>query len=433
MSAVSDIGAVFFEDDENRVCKDIPESACRHQPENAAIHLASLAATKAADGLVDPKLVLPWLLQSVGAPAAAIGVLVPLRESLALLPQILVSHRVRALPRRKWVWATGTAIEALTVAAMALVLWRYDGAFAGWLTAVFLAVFALGRSLASVSYKDVLGKTVAKRRRGSVSGLAGSCAAMVTLTYGAALAFGFLPLDRTVLLTGMAVAAGLWALAAFIFLLLAEEPGASQGGADGLAAIMESGRRLWGERQFRLFVIARSFLTVTALAPPYLLLSAGQDGGRSLGSLGSFVVASSLAAILGSTVWGVMSDRSSRWVLILAAIAGALVLGTSAILAVAVSNGVWSMLAPIALFVLMLAYQGVRQGRKIHLVDMAPAEDRTLYTAFSNTAIGVVLIVMGVFGFVADRLGTPFVLAIFCAFCVVAALVAFRLDEVQAD
>ena len=96
MSAVGQIGSVFIDDEENRVCRDIPDEACREQPRNAGLHLVSLTATKTADGLLDPKLVLPFLLQSVGAPSAAIGFLVPVREALALLPQILVAHRVRA-------------------------------------------------------------------------------------------------------------------------------------------------------------------------------------------------------------------------------------------------------------------------------------------------------------------------------------------------
>jgi hypothetical protein len=55
---------------------------------NKLIHLASLSMTKIGDGLVDPKLVLSWALNAAGAPQAAIGLLVPLRESLAMLPQI---------------------------------------------------------------------------------------------------------------------------------------------------------------------------------------------------------------------------------------------------------------------------------------------------------------------------------------------------------
>ena len=46
-----------------------------------------------------------------------------------------------------------------------------------------LAVLAVSRSVASVAYKDVLGKTVAKGQRGTVTGLAGTWAAGVLFAF----------------------------------------------------------------------------------------------------------------------------------------------------------------------------------------------------------------------------------------------------------
>ncbi|WP_205320075.1 MFS transporter [Notoacmeibacter marinus] len=432
MNVFAGLGSLVVEDEANRVCRDIPEGACAPQPRNAGLHIASLTATKAGDALIDPKLVLPWLLNAVGAPAAAIGLLVPLRESLALLPQLFTSHRVRRLAQRKWVWAFGSAIEAVAVAAMAATLFAFEGALAGWLTVAWLAVFALGRSLASVSYKDVLGKTISKGRRGSVTGLAGSAAAAFALAFGVSLTFGILPLEKPVLLGALVVAALLWAVAAFLFTLLHEEAGANEGAVDGLAAIANSARALWADRQFRLFCAMRGLLTVTALAPPYLLLSAGEGGSRALGQLGSFLLASAFAAIAGSYVWGRLSDRSSRWVLLLSAASAATVLGVAAAFsAFQPLNDLWPLMAPFAFFLLQIAYQGVRQGRNTHLTDMAPAEDRAVYTAFSNTFIGIVLLAMGGFGLVADWLGTPAVLALFALLALAALPVGWQLDEVQ--
>ena len=419
MSAVGQIGSVFIDDEENRVCRDIPDEACREQPRNAGLHLVSLTATKTADGLLDPKLVLPFLLQSVGAPSAAIGFLVPVREALALLPQILVAHRVRAMQRRKWVWCVGTAIEAAALVAMVATLLTLEGSSAGWAVVTLLAVFALGRSLASVSYKDVLGKTVSKTRRGTVSGAAGSIGAAIVLAYGIALASGLLPIETTTLLVGLGMAAALFALAAVAFAGLVEEAGATEGARSGWTAIFKDGRKTFGDREFRLFVASRALLTPTALAPPYLLLSAGQDGERTLATLGSYV-------------WGSLSDRSSRKVLILSALAGFIVLAVAALLAsLSATASFWRFAAPFAFFVLMLSYQGVRQGRKIHLTDMSEADDRAIYTAVSNTTIGVVLVAMGAFGFVADAFGPAVVLGVFSLFCLAAAGIAMRLTEVQ--
>ena len=52
-----------------RVCKDIPEDACRDVPWNFFLQLATSFASKLADTLSDTKLVLTWLLTMIGAPA----------------------------------------------------------------------------------------------------------------------------------------------------------------------------------------------------------------------------------------------------------------------------------------------------------------------------------------------------------------------------
>ena len=83
------------------------------------------------------------------------------------------------------------------------------------------------------------------------------------------------------------------------------------------------------------------------------------------------------------------------------------------------------------IFILMIAYQGVRLGRSTHLVDMATAETRAAYTALSNTIIGTVLILGGGFSLVASFAGLTAVIAILGAMSAVAALFALGLDEVQ--
>ena len=53
---------------------------------------------------------------------------------------------------------------------------------------------------------------------------------------------------------------------------------------------------------------------------------------------------------------------------------------------------------PLAYFVLSIAHDGVRLGRKTYIVDLAGGNKRTDYVAVSNTVIGVVLLVVIVLG-----------------------------------
>jgi hypothetical protein len=407
-----------------------------HAASNKLIHLASLSMTKIGDGLVDPKLVLSWALNAAGAPQAAIGLLVPLRESLAMLPQILEAAWLQGINRRKLVWAAGSAVQGMSVAAMALVLSLLEGAVAGWSVVGLVVVFALGRSLASVSYKDVLGRTVDKGSRGSVTGYAGSVASVVVLLFGAGLSFGVIPLTLTSVIIAICMAAGAWCVASGVFMLLREGAGDEEEAGQAPAGVRDVVTLLIEDRQLQRFTLARFLMSATALAPPFILSAAHGDGsapGSQLGSLGPFVLASSIASILGSSAWGVASDRSSRRVMICAALLAAVVLGVMA--AVLLSAGQQIELpvleTSVALFVLMMAYQGVRRGRSTHIVDMAPQDQKSSYAAVSNTVVGLLLLGGGVLGVIADVFGLAVVFVLLAVMCVAGAMVAFGLQDVQ--
>lgn len=437
MAASSErIYSLLVADDEGRVCRDIPEEACDEQPGNFLRHVVSLSATKTGDGLADPKLVLSWLLGALGAPSFYVGLLVPVREAGALVPQLAIAGSIRALPVRKWVWVGGSLVQAVAVAAMALVAFRLEGAAAGRAMVAALVVFALGRSVCSVSYKDVLGKTVSKSTRGTATGSAATVASTLVLLFGVALSLGVLQRSVAVIGGVLLVAAALWLFAALVFAGLKETPGATEGGGNSLQVALEQVGLLRRDPQLVRFIVTRGLLISTALAPPYLLALAGRSGGRQLGELGPFVVASSLAAMTSTYYWGRLADRSSRRVLINAALVGALSLAAAAAVGWMLRGpapgwGVAGLAFPALLYIMMIAYQGVRIGRSTHIVDMASEETRAAYTALSNTAIGGLLLAAGLFGAVAARFGETTVLLTFATMCGIAAVTARGLEEVQ--
>ncbi|HBP54976.1 MAG TPA: MFS transporter, partial [Verrucomicrobiales bacterium] len=53
---------------------------------NLVKQLTAMLLSKTADQLANPKTVLTWLMGAMGAPVLLIGWLVPVRESLSMLP-----------------------------------------------------------------------------------------------------------------------------------------------------------------------------------------------------------------------------------------------------------------------------------------------------------------------------------------------------------
>jgi len=172
-------------EDEARLCRDIPDSQCREEPRGFVAQIVAQALSKSGDALADPRIVLPWLLGAVGAPAFFIGLLVPIRESLSLLPQILIGSVIRRFPVRKWFWIGASVVEGACIMSMGLVaLAGMRGATAGWIIAGLLVLFSLARGVASIASKDTLGKTVSKGRRGRVGGYAGPVSGLVAGAVG---------------------------------------------------------------------------------------------------------------------------------------------------------------------------------------------------------------------------------------------------------
>jgi hypothetical protein len=407
-----------------------------HAASNKLIHLASLSMTKIGDGLVDPKLVLSWALNAAGAPQAAIGLLVPLRESLAMLPQILEAAWLQGINRRKLVWAAGSAVQGLSVAA-----WRWCCRCwkVPWLAGQLLA-WSLCLRLAGRWHRSATRTCLAVlSRKGHAAALRDMQALLLLWLYCClepASAFGVIPLTLTSVIIAICMAAGAWCVASGVFMLLREGVGDEEEAGQAPAGVRDVVTLLIEDRQLQRFTLARFLMSATALAPPFILSAAHGDGsapGSQLGSLGPFVLASSIASILGSSAWGVASDRSSRRVMICAALLAAVVLGAMA--AVLLSAGQQIELpvleTSVALFVLMMAYQGVRRGRSTHIVDMAPQDQKSSYAAVSNTVVGLLLLGGGVLGVIADVFGLAVVFVLLAVMCVAGAMVAFGLQDVQ--
>ncbi|MGM7319646.1 MFS transporter [Idiomarina sp. ST10R2A5] len=421
------------EDEDARVCKDIPESACNEQPRSFVLMLLSLMLTKLGDSLVSARLVLPWMLSSLGAPAIFISALVPLRESLALLPQLFVAQKLREQPVRKWFWVAGSIGQALSLLAMLFAVATLDGDMLGWSVVILLALFSLSRGICSVANKDVTGKTVSKTRRGRMSGVAASAAGLLTLLTALVIIFapemdGQRPLFVVLLGAGVV----LWVVAALLYAGIPEVAGATEGGGNALTEAVKSMSLLWENRQFGHFVVSRALLVAAAFAIPYIVVLIQREGEAELTSLGSLMLASGLAGLLAGRFWGRWSDSASHHVMAAASVMSTLVMGIALALYYWAPDALgMQWVAAALLFSSAVAHHGARVGRKTYLVDMATQDNRAQLTAVSNTVMGVVLLAGLLLGWVDAAYGVAAVLWVLAAIGVIATFTALRLPDVS--
>ncbi len=401
-------------------------------PSNFFLYAASLVLTKLGDALASPKTTLTWVMSAAGAPAALIALLVPIRESGSMLPQVVLGGWVRRLALRKWVWVVGSLLQALAIAGIAAAAAFTSGVTAGLCILAAVAAFSLSRSLSSIASKDVKGKTLPKGRRGRVGGLAASVSGALTMIVALAL-LGWRQEEVPAHVYGalLAGAAGLWLLAAGLFACIREFPGETDDNAS-LAQAVDRLRLLAREPHFRRFVVTRAFFVSTALASPYYVLLARERAGSQLSLLGLFVLAGGLASSLSSNFWGRWADRSARRVLLagagLASLLGVLTFAIATWRPTWLENA-WLLVG--AFFLLGVAHSGVRLGRKTYVVDMAKGNQRTDYVATANTAIGALLLLTGVLGPLVGVLGAAGMLLLLAICGFVGMGIGWHLPEVQ--
>ena len=428
--------AVAGEEDE-RACEAIPDDACIDVPGNFSLNALNGAATKLAEQLASPGLVLPWMLGAVGAPSALVGLLVPVRRAGALLPQLAVAGRIRAWERRKGFWVGAGVAQALALLLMIPAILFLSPLGAGVAVVALLALFSAASGVGSVAFKDVMAKTIPRGRRGRLLGVRAAAGGVLAL--GAAVWLRQSVSEDDTLSPYVALlggAAGLWLLGAAFFGAIREPKGATEGGRSALEEARAGVHLLGAEPAFRRFVLARSFLLAAQLATPFYALLAQEGAGVSAGNLAIMVGAASLASVLSSPFWGRFSDASSRKVMV----AGGMWSVITVILALSTfllpedawaGNGWGLALFALVFFSSGFAEAGVRLGRKTYLVDGAPERKRPLMVAVANTAVGVMYALAAGLGFLADALGVAVVLGVLGLMALMGTLLANRLPEAE--
>lgn len=421
---------LLTDEEDARVCDDIDESACQERPFSFLILLVSSFLTKLGDELSSPKTTLAWASTVVGAPAFVLGFLVPIRESGSMIPQLFIGGWVRRMAIRKWVWVAGSLLQFAAVVSMGLSVLLLTGASAGWALLAGVTVFSLARGLCSVASKDVMGKTIPKSRRGQLTGWSASLAGLATLVVGLLLVFWLEGAPGESLLGLLLVCAGfLWLLASIVYAQVDEQPGETGGGR---SAVQSFGRLrlLFEDRPFGKFVLTRALLMCSALSAPYFVALAQDQQGSPSWLLGSFILASGLAGLVSAPVWGKQADRSSRAVMVRAA----LITSGTGLAVFCTARFVPALLAtawfiPLAYFVLSIAHSGVRVGRKTYVVNLAGGNKRTDYVAISNSVMGICLLLVGTVGLLTPLLGLAGVIGLLALMGLLGALLGKTLPE----
>lgn len=341
--------------------------------------IAGLSLNKLADLLISAKTTLTALLVSVGAPVWMIGWLVPIRESGALLPQVLISIYLRKHAQRHIVWRIGMITQVFSVVGMLLSVILFSGFIAGILVLASLVLLSLGRSACSLTVKDMEADVAKKGERGNLIGVASTVSGVVTLVIAIPLVIYDGALTSNILLVVLCAS-----MLAFILTLICVWPIKTR------VEVENSPQNTFSinfDTTIYKFIFVRGLFVHSALVAPYFMIERNGDVKELLPI---YIGAEATAALLSSIIWGKIADKSAKLTLRLS---GLLALGSCVGLLFWQTSSIVT--SALLFFVLSVAHAGVRTGRKTYSLDVKEGHDRTELVGFSNTAIGIILLAFG--------------------------------------
>ena len=356
----------------------------RHKTFTQLISIATCG--KLADLLISAKTTLPWLLASLGAPIWIVSMLVPIRESGSLIPQWPLKQKVRHIENRLVIWRWGIVIQAFSICLMLTSAIFTEALIAGLLILFCLLLLSLGRSLSSLSMKDIQGINVEKGQRGKLVGMASTMSGLLSLITAGLLILS--PQDMSIKAIQLMITFSAFIMFVSLFLSIGLTANLSDNKKDS-----NDGKSLWKtinqQADLRQLIVSRCLLLHAALIAPFFVSASAIN--NDFFQLPYFIIASAMASFLSSYLWGKMADKSSIHTMFYATLV--CISASVAFYFITSIDNWW--VDVFLFFVLNLGYAGIRIGRKTYMLDIAQGSQRTLYVAAANSMVGYVLLMLG--------------------------------------
>ncbi len=372
-----------------------------------------------AETLTDPTLVLVAFVNRLTESPILIGLVAPLRDAGWFLPQLWLSGYVQSLPYKLALYRQISVARLVAWAGLALA--PFVLASPTSLLVAFYVTFgayALASGFAGLTFVEVVGKTIPPPRRavffawrlflGGLVALGGTAVVRWLLDDHGPLVYPYN--------FGALFAAG-WLIAALglaAFGLIREPPDPQLRPRAPFGQQLRRALHISRvDRLFRRFLLMRASLLLAGAAVPFFAVYVQNQLGGALNMVGVYLAAYTLASLSANMVLGRFAGRlGNHGIVRLAALAGLLMLLLVGLLVLAaalwrVSGEGASQVLTFAFVLLGMRDAGLGIASQPLLLDIAPADDRSLYLGFTHTLLGGVLLATSLGGLIVQAFGFP--------------------------
>lgn len=422
------------------------EEANEHTRWNFAVMVTESSVFMAGLAWVDPSSVLPLFIGKLTPSTVIVGLVVVLQRLGWLIPPIFMAavlgHRPRRLPWLRWPVVFGRAPFLGFVAY----LWLQGVDSPGtviWLMLIAFGCISLGNGVVSISWQDIIAKSIPSWLRGRFFG--SMQFATAAGAFGAGLGVRWMlgphgpgyPMAYTYLFTLMGVFLTLSTIGCWMF----REPirpvlETPQSIRDIFASVLPTLRR---QRGFRFLVLVAVLSFGMSWATPFYMVYAKQELGVRDQIAGIYIWAATLGNAAGSVWWGYLNDRRGPravlrggCVLVTLAPLIAIALAPLALLAARLSPGIADALPYLFAAVFLLggsAMGATWMGGMTYLFELASHQDRPRYIALMNILTAPGALAPLLIGYLLNYLPFPTVFLMMASFGAASLLISLRMPS----
>jgi len=350
--------------------------------------------------------VLPLFVNTLTSSKIVVGLVNTIETASWPLPQVFVASLLEHKDRKKPLYIYMAILRSLILLIASLFVILFSGSPKREFLTIFILLYfaySIAGGFSGVSFMDIVGKVFPSKKRGTLwawrMGIGGSLGVVAGFfvkyilgKFDYPLNFGILFIIATVFIS----------LAFFSFSLIQEPLSTDvvRRKKTFLSFLSNGITVLRNDTSFKNLFLTRIALALNAMSVPFYIIFVKQNHGIELSTVGLFVSAQTLGAIVSNLLWGNLSKYKGnhivlKWTSVISILPPTLILISYLFSA--------NLLYDLLIFLLLgITIQGVWLGFPNALLDISPDGKRPTYVGFMNTMITPALFLPIVGGILID-------------------------------
>jgi len=355
--------------------------------------------------------VLPLFVHHLTPSNVVLGLIPAVRSAGFLIPPVFVAVYVERLRRKKPFVVSLTVVERLPYLALAAITPLLAPAHPGLLLGLFFILLAVSTGAGGAGmpgWLDLLARMLPPDWRGRFFGLSSAFGGLLSVAGGVGAAELLHRFDWPANFALCFAATSVLLAISFVFICFSREPEQEAPSVPSPAGRGGYWRRLptiiRDDHNFGYYLVAMALLNTAGMATAFYTVDAQHTFGLSDAGAGVYAIVLLASSTAGNVLWGYIGDHLGHKRVVEG---GAICTGLAALLAAALHDAPWAIVAFGGVFLLIgLGSSGFQLASLTFVIDVAPPEQRPTYIGLATVAqapFGVIAPPLG--GLIADHFG----------------------------